>query len=106
MAVTYKTAEFKTAYLQREIPMQVEVGDDLVVGALCALNAGKITGATTATQGAYIVAQSDVTMGDSHVPVEHHNYNYDNKVAKTDTGVKKLVALFRIDNPDDVIVHA
>ena len=104
--MAYKTAEFKTAYLQREIPMQVEVAEKLVVGALCTLANGKITGATTATQGCYMVAQSDVTMGDSHVPVEHHNYAYNNEVAATATGVKKLVALFRIDNPDDIIVHA
>lgn len=104
--MAYKTAEFKTAYLQREIPMQVAVAEELVVGALCTLANDTITGATTVAQGYYIVAQSDVTMGDSHVPVELHNYKYNNEVAATATGVKKLVALFRIDNPDDVIVHA
>ena len=41
--MAYKTAEFKTAYLQREIPMQVEVAEKLVVGALCTLANGKIT---------------------------------------------------------------
>lgn len=101
-----KTAEFKTAYLQREIPMQVKVASDLKVGDLCTYSASTntITGADTATVGCYIVAQSDMTMGNGHVPVERRSYVYDPKVAASTT--PKLVALFRVDNVDDVIVHA
>lgn len=102
--MAYKKAEFRTAYLQREIPMQVKVAEDLEVGALCTYASGTntITGASTATVGAYIVAQSDVTMGNGHVPIELRDHKYSPKVAASTT--EKLVALFRIDNVDDVIV--
>jgi len=102
--MAYKKAQFKTAYLQREIPVQAAVAEDLVVGALCTFDGTNITGATTATVGNYIVAQSDVTMGASHVPVEHHDWRYSNKVAASTT--PKNVALFRITDASDVIVEA
>lgn len=102
--MAYKKAEFKTAYLQREIPMFVKVSEELEVGALCTYTAGtnSIAGATAATVGGYIVAQSDVTMGNGHVPVELRDHKYSPKVAASTT--EKSVALFRIDNVDDVIV--
>ena len=102
--MAYKKAHFKTAYLQREIPMQVIVNGALEVGALCTYNASTntIAGATAAAAGNYIVAQSDMTLGNGHVPVENRDYRYDATVAASTAA--KLVALFRIDNPDDVIV--
>ena len=54
------------------------------------------------TTDMYIVAQSDQTMEYGHVPVEMRDYRYDNKVA--DKATAKKVALFRIINPQDVIV--
>ena len=51
----------------------------------------------------YIVAQSDQTMEYGHVPVELRDYRYVDTVADKTT-VKK-VALFRIINPKDVILH-
>lgn len=103
--MAYKKAEFKTAYLQREIPMQVKVNEKLEVGALCTYTASTntIAGASTATVGGYIVAQSDMTMGNGHVPVENRDYRYNADVAASTE--PKLVALFRIDNVDDIIVR-
>lgn len=101
-----RMASFKTAYLQREIPVKATVAKELRVGQLCTYNGTALAGVENGTAvavGQYIVAQSDVTMGDSHVLVEQHNYNYSDKVAVSAT--PKLVALFRVDNPDDVIAR-
>lgn len=102
--MAYKKAQFKTAYLQREIPVFAKVAEKLEVGALCTFNGETVTGAETAVAGNYIVAQSDVTMGAGHVPVEHHSYVYDNTVAAS--AEKKNVALFLITDASDVIVEA
>lgn len=101
-----RMASFKTAYLQREIPVKATVAVELRVGQLCTYNGTALAGVANGTAvavGQYIVAQSDVTMGDSHVPVERHDYKYSDKVAASNT--PKLVALFRVDNPDDVIAR-
>lgn len=102
--MAYKKAQFKTAYLQREIPVFAKVAEKLEVGALCTFDGTTITGAETAVAGNYIVAQSDVTMGNGHVPVERRSYAYDNTVATSTT--KKNVALFLITDASDVIVEA
>ena len=98
-------AEFKTAYLQREIPVKANVSAKLVVGQVCTYNATTkaltaLSDGTAVANGHYIVAQSDVTMGDSHVPVERRNYGYNNEVA---AGNDKLVALYLITDVTDVI---
>lgn len=100
-------AEFKTAYLQREIPVKANVSAQLVVGQVCTYNPSTkalaaIADATAVANGQYIVAQSDVTMGDSHVPVERRNYNYSNTVA---VGNDKLVALYLITDVTDVVTR-
>ena len=104
--MAYKKAHFKTAYLQREIVIQAKVSEKLEVGALCTYTAGTntIAGASAAAVGNYIVAQSDMTMDTGHVPVEYRNHQYSPDVAVSATA--KNVALFRIDNPDDIIVEA
>lgn len=104
--MAYKKAHFKTAYLQREIVIQAKVSEELAVGALCTYTPGTntIAGASAAAVGNYIVAQSDMTMGTGHVPVEYRDHSYSPKVAASTTA--KNVALFRIDNPDDIIVEA
>lgn len=101
-----KFAEFKTAYLQREIPVMATLTANLKVGQLCSYNGtalAAVADATAVAVGQYIIAQSDMTMGNGHVPVEQRNYAYSDVVAASTT--PKLVALFRVDNPDDLIVR-
>lgn len=122
MATNYygkQAGSFKTAYLQHEIVEDVKVtagknqvlhvGDivkitngvlGLVLSAI-ATSAGGVSFPALTTD-MYIVAQSDQTMEYGHVPVEMRDYRYDDKVADKTTA--KKVALFRIINPQDVIV--
>lgn len=122
MATNYygkQAGSFKTAYLQHEIVEDVRVTADknqvLHVGDIVKITNGVLglvlsASATAAssvvfpalTTDMYIVAQSDQTMEYGHVPVEMRDYRYDNKVA--DKATAKKVALFRIINPQDVIV--
>lgn len=122
MATNYygkQAGSFKTAYLQHEIVEDVKVtagkGQVLHVGDIVKITNGVLglvlsASATAAgsvvfpalTTDMYIVAQSDQTMEYGHVPVEMRDYRYDNKVA--DKATAKKVALFRIINPQDVIV--
>ena len=122
MATNYygkQAGSFKTAYLQHEIVEDVKVtagkGQVLHVGDIVKITNGVLglvlsASATSAngvsfpalTTDMYIVAQSDQTMEYGHVPVEMRDYRYDNKVADKTTA--KKVALFRIINPQDVIV--
>lgn len=114
-----QAGSFKTAYLQHEIVEDVKVtagkSQVLHVGDIVKITNGVLglvlsASATSAdavsfpalTTDMYIVAQSDQTMEYGHVPVEIRDYRYDDKVADKTT-VKK-VALFRIINPQDVIV--
>lgn len=94
-------AQFKTAYLQREIPVKATLEAELKVGQVCTFDGSALAAKTGAPAvGDYIVAQSDMTMGDSHVPVEQRNYNYSDKVAASAT--PKLVALYRINDLTDI----
>ena len=122
MATNYygkQAGSFKTAYLQHEIVEDVKVtagkGQVLHVGDIVKITngvLGLVLSASAASASAvsfpvlttdmYIVAQSDQTMEYGHVPVEMRDYRYDNKVA--DKATAKKVALFRIINPQDVIV--
>ena len=100
-------AHFKTAYLQREIVLDVQVAADMTVGTLVDLtgtgDSAKITAATSTTvsQGQYIVAQSDMTMNKRDYTL--HEFEYSDKV-KASTTVKK-VALFRVMDPSDIIAE-
>ena len=121
MATNYygkQAGSFKTAYLQHEIVEDVKVtagkNQVLHVGDIVKIVNNElqlvVAGASTEnaivdpalTTDMYIVAQSDQTMEYGHVPVEMRDYRYDNKVA--DKATAKKVALFRIINPQDVIV--
>lgn len=121
--------EFKTAYLQHEVALDLKVkaaggvasGDTptstqiLHVGDIVKIVNNElqlvVAGASTEnaiadpalTTDMYIVAQSDQTMEYGHVPVELRDYRYVDTIADKTT-VKK-VALFRIINPQDVILH-
>ena len=122
MATNYygkQAGSFKTAYLQHEVVEDVKVtagkNQVLHVGDIVKITngvLGLVLSASASAAGAvvfpalttdmYIVAQSDQTMEYGHVPVEMRDYRYDDKVA--DKATAKKVALFRIINPQDVIV--
>lgn len=98
-------AEFKTAYLQREVAMDVKVASDVKVGQVCSLANETITPiANTAAPavGNVIIAQSDMTVGKGHVPVENRDHKYDDKVAAS-TSVAKKVLAFVITDVQDIV---
>ena len=117
-------AKFKTAYLQREIPVEVAVigSAALEVGQLVTLtptngtNPDSIAAAAGSTEAAalaaatHIIAQSDMTMEYGHVPVEDRDYKYSPEVAVTAASISasaptKKVALFKLINKDDVTTY-
>ena len=116
MATYFAQANFKTAYLQREIPvdakaaspLELHVGDvvsgtigaDGVYTLAARSNAVEATAKSSVAVGDYIVAQSDMTMEYGHVPVENRDYRYDDKVSMG-TSAKK-VALFKINDLSDI----
>ncbi len=118
--------KFKTAYDQREIPLDIVVANDteLHVGQLVTLEpAGEDTpeylypatgedAATVLTNATHIIAQSDMTMEYGHVPVENRDYRYSDvvlptvgKSAATIGSPTKKVAVFAIKDESDVIVY-
>lgn len=124
MAIEMFKGQFITAYLQREIPVDVAVVGQLKVGQLVTLvpSDGTVPAYIKAAAGddevevltaaTHIVAQSDVSMGSSHVPVENRVWRYSDvvnytlasgtPVASTPT---KNVALYAITDKNDIIVQ-
>lgn len=120
-------ASFRTAYLQREVYLDIAVVGDCKVGDFVVFTAetatvqqyikkaaaADVTAANAAAGKLYIVAQSDQTIGYGHVPVENRDYRYDPKVAQTKatapttkTDPWKHVALYKVINFEDVIPAA
>lgn len=109
----YATAQFKTAYLQREIPLRIPVAaGGLKVGEVCYDNSGVLTArhddvssdaVAAVALGDYIVAQSDMTVGYGHVPVEDKDYRYSDLVAASPLSAKH-VAVYKIVNLDDITI--
>ena len=116
MATYFAQANFKTAYLQRELPvdakavspLELHVGDvvsgtvgaDGVLTIAARSNAVEATAKSSVAVGDYIVAQSDMTMEYGHVPVENRDYRYNDQVSMG-TSAKK-VALFKINDLSDI----
>ena len=116
MATYFAQANFKTAYLQRELPVDAKAASpielhvgDVVSGTIGAdgvytlaarSNAAEATAKSSVAVGDYIVAQSDMTMEYGHVPVENRDYRYNDKVSMG-TSAKK-VALFKINDLSDI----
>ena len=116
MATYFAQANFKTAYLQRELPVDAKAASpielhvgDVVSGTIGAdgvytlaarSNAVEATAKSSVAVGDYIVAQSDMTMEYGHVPVENRDYRYNDKVS-IGTSAKK-VALFKINDLSDI----
>ena len=122
-------ANFKTAYLQKEIAILTQVdgdgnvtADDTITGvdfkvhvgdvvtfngtkislalAKSTVDADSVDPADAIKVGNYIVAQSDESMEYGHIPVEYRDYRYSDEVA--DSATAKKVALFKIMDVDDV----
>jgi hypothetical protein len=109
--MAYK-AEFKTAYLQREVHGQYAVSAAGKVGYLYSIGtvtdeeAGTstdtltlLTTAPAANTRYALMAQSDMTMGNGHVPVEKRDYRYDDSIAAS-TSTKDVA--FYIVTIDDI----
>ena len=94
-------ATFKTAYLQREVALDVKVAADVRVGQVCTLSESGLAAATAAKVGDVIIAQSDMTVGTGHVPVENRDWKYSDKVAASTTA--KHVMVFMITDVNDIV---
>ena len=95
-------AHFKTAYLQREVVMDVKVAAELHVGDMVTYTASTNTIAKTTSKDSatHIVAQSDMTM--NRRDYSKSETEYVDTVAAS-TSVAKKVALFVIMDKNDVI---
>lgn len=128
MATYYSTpqvfADFKTAYLQREVVLDVmpaasfsatvgqvfsmsgNVPTLLAVDVSAASAAGATASAKAAVAvGMYIIAQGDQTMEYGHVPVEYTDYKY-NPAVNFAASTPKKVAAFMITNLADINIDA
>lgn len=96
-------AEFKTAYLQREVAVDATVAEDVRVGQVCTLAGGAITPTASAAVGNVIIAQSDMTVGRGHIPIENRDHNYSDEVAASES--PKHVMVFMITDVNDIITR-
>lgn len=112
-------AGFKTAYLQREVPLDLDVvgaaslkvGDLVTVTPETGTVQGYMVKAASLAAATHIIAQSDMTLGYGHVPVEVQDYKYSPEVAvtraaapTTKTTTWKHVALYQIVDKNDIIL--
>lgn len=113
-------ASFRTAYLQREVPLDLVV----VAAADAPLKVGNLVTVVPATDtvnaymqkaanlavATHIIAQSDMTLSYGHVPVEYQDYRYSPNVVGNatavpvdKTGALKHVALYQIMDKNDIV---
>ena len=99
-------AQFKTAYLQRELVVDAKISTELAVGDVVTIagtgdsaTISKVANSTAPANTHFIVAQSDMTM--DRRDYTKHQYEYSDKVAAS-TELKK-VALFKVIDPSDVV---
>ena len=100
--VTNYKGSFKTGWNQREIHADMKVAAKAKVGTLCSIGTDTLTPLTSepaASTRYAMIAQSDTTLGDGHVPVEDRDWMYSDDVAASTT--KKHVAYY-IVTLDDV----
>lgn len=117
-------AGFKTAYLQKAVPLDVvpaasgkmHVGDVFSLSgnvptplsytsSYAASSSGYADAAVAAakalvSEGQWIVAQGDMTMGYGHVPVENRDYRYNDEVVLESSVAKKIMAYHIYDTRD------
>lgn len=95
---------FITGWNQREIHADMKVESIVKVGTLCIVKTGTtdtltpITTAPVAGTKYYMIAQSDDTLGDGHIPVEHRVWQYSDVVDAS--SVKKHVAYYIVTLDD------
>ena len=96
-------AEFRTAYSQHILPLDVIVSAALVVGDLVTYTASTNTIAKAANLSAatHIVALSDQTIAGGYVSTDIKNYASSDTVAASTTA--KKVGLYPIFDVNDVI---
>ena len=103
-------AKFRSAYLQRELPMDavVNVGDPLQVGAVVIVTPAtdkvpayvtEVTANSLAEAvelATHFVAQSDETLEYGHIPVENRDYRYNPEVLPSinDTDLPNFKGIF------------
>ena len=99
--VTNYKGSFITGWNQREIHADMIVEAVAKVGTLCTIGTDKLTPITSAPQAGTkyaMIAQSDDTLGDGHVPVENRDWLYSDIVTASVT--KKHVAYYIVDTND------
>lgn len=105
MAITAMYAEFKTAWNQREVRLDAKPATNLHVGQICTYTPSSkaLTAKTSGTVavGDVIIAQSDMTTGRGHVPIEYRDHDYADVVAQSAT--EKLVMVFVVNDVTDII---
>lgn len=89
-----KFAEFKTAYLQRAIPLDAAIVDTgLAVGALVTFGLSGTTPVLSAAadlaSATHIIAQSDMTLiPEDHPKTDYRDYRYSDAVKPLDASIK------------------
>ena len=98
-------AHFKTGHLQKEQVLDVKVRTEMRVGDMCVLDreTNTLDKTLSLAQADYIVAQSDTTMEYGHVPVEHRDWKYSDKVAASTEETKKVAVFFILDESDIIL---
>lgn len=99
--VTNYKGNFKTGWNQREIHADMKVEMVAKVGTLCTIGTDTLTPLTSAPAAGTkyaMIAQSDDTIGDGHIPVENRDWLYSDIVAASTT--KKHVAYYIVDTND------
>lgn len=96
-------AEFRTAYSQHILPLDVIVSADLAIGDLVTYTASTntIAKAASLTAATHIVALSDQTIAGGHVSTDVKDYASSDTVTKSTTA--KKVGLYPIFDASDVI---
>ena len=98
--MAYK-ASFITGWGQREIHRDMKVSGAGKVGYLYTIGTDTLTllnSAPVAGTKYAMIAQSDDTLGDGHVPVEDRDWQYSDEIAAS--AVAKHVAYFIVDTND------
>ena len=99
--MAYK-ASFITGWGQREVHRDMKVSAAGKVGYLYTIGTDTLTLLTTAPAAGTkyaMIAQSDMTLDNGHVPVEKGDWNYSDDVAAS-ASVAKHVAYFIVDTND------
>ena len=107
-------ANFRTAYLQREVPEDAIVLGDMVVGEMVEVDAAtdvlpavysklKATTVSAAIEEAsHIIAQSDDSIREDQVCGDPEKYSSLPNLVCKNSEEKKTIAVYKIVDPDDI----